>query len=153
VFVPVVTHQRLGDDGLTRLDPFAPQFGQLQWMALTGQNGVDDSQSRLPHDGADDVVQLPVHLVHGLLHVVHMRCRHLNQALAMPSQRSHRAHFLRRPIRSFQQAHRMQKLQPLAFADVGSPAGNILDVPALTKHTAKPRSSIIWNSGIQLHAG
>ena len=36
------------------------------------------------HDIADDVVQLKVHLAQGLLHVVDVSRRHLDQAFAMP---------------------------------------------------------------------
>lgn len=41
--------------------------------------------------------------------VVDMRRGHLYQAFAMPEQRSHCAHFLRRTIRCFQQSHQIEK--------------------------------------------
>ena len=92
-------------------------------------------------------MQLQIHLVQRLLHVVHVCRRHLHQALPMPQQRSHRADFLRRPIGGPQQTHRMQELQPLAVAKRRS-AGR-----ARSSHAARspgtPRSRAPPESGTE----
>jgi hypothetical protein len=53
----------------------------------------------LARDIADDVMELEIHLIQRLLHVVDVSCGHLHQALSMPEQRPDGAEFLFRAIR------------------------------------------------------
>src|SRR5580704_7935780 len=75
----------------------------VQPTRTTSQDGVYDRQSGHSCDVANHMVQLKVHLVQRLLHVLDVGCRHLHQTLPMPQQRTDRADFLLRPIRGPQQ--------------------------------------------------
>jgi hypothetical protein len=102
VFGPVITNQRFGDDRFARLDALVAQFCQDIRVSLSRQDSLDNGKSGLSRDVADDVMQLQVHLIQRLLHVVDVGRRHLHQAFAVPEQGSYRADFLFRPIRRTQ---------------------------------------------------
>ena len=116
---------------------------------LPGQNGIDDRQAGLPRDVTDDVMQLQIHLVQRLLHVVHVRGGHLHKAFPVPQQRADSAYLLLRPIRRAQQTHRMQELQPLTIGHIGPPPWHVLHMPRIHQTYLETRCSKIWNKGIQ----
>jgi len=99
---PVVAHQRFGDERFTGLDALVAQFGQHARITLPSQDRVDDGEPGLPRDVTDDVMQLQVHLIQRLLHVVDVGRRHLHETLAVAEQRPDRADFLLRSIRRAQ---------------------------------------------------
>ena len=84
MLMTVVAHQRLRDHFLARLDPRAAQLGQNLRIVFPGQNRIHDGQSSLPHNVADNVVQLKIHLIQCFLHMVDVRGGHLHQALPVP---------------------------------------------------------------------
>jgi len=71
-------------------------------VALARQNGLQDRYPGHAGDIADHVVELQVHLIQSLLHVLHVTRRHLHQAVAVTEDRSHCAHRLFRPERPAQ---------------------------------------------------
>ena len=94
----IVTHQRFGDDLFTGFNPLVAQLGQLKWITLPGQDGINDSQAGLSRDVADHVVQLQIHLVQRFLHVVDVSRSHLYQTFPVPQQCTHGADFLLWPV-------------------------------------------------------
>jgi hypothetical protein len=102
MFGPVVAHQRLGNDLFGGFDALITQLGQHGRIALSRQDGIDNRQSGLTHDVADNVMQLQIHLVQRLLHMVDVSRGHLHEAFPVPQQRSHRTDFLLGAIRCSQ---------------------------------------------------
>ena len=82
MLLPVVAHQRFGDDFLAGLDPFVAQLREPERVSFAPRSRIHDRQSSLSHDVADHVGQLQVHLVQRLLHMVHVGRRHLHQGLS-----------------------------------------------------------------------
>ena len=79
----VVTGERLLDRLSTRVAPIIAQARQHLGVTLAGEYCADDPQTRCAGDVGDDVVELKVHLCQGLLHVLDMGGRILEQALAL----------------------------------------------------------------------
>jgi len=126
VFRAVVTHQRLGNCLFGGLDMFVAKLGQFVGIAFAGQNGVYDCQACYSRDVADDMVQLQVHLVQRLLHVLDVGRCHLHQALPMPQQR------------------KSGPISPNNVCAMPRPQGHHGRRPqAFTRHTSRPRSSRI----------
>jgi hypothetical protein len=72
------------------------------WVAFTRQDGLHDRYPGRAGDIADHVVELQVHLIQSLLHVLHVTRRHLHQAVAVTEDRSHRTDRLLGPERPAQ---------------------------------------------------
>lgn len=72
------------------------------WVAFPRQDGLDNRQSGETGDIGDDVVQLQVHLIESLLHVLNVSRSHLHQTVPMTEDRTHRVDLLIRPERSAQ---------------------------------------------------
>ena len=75
------------------------------------------------------MVQLQVHLVQCLLHMLKMDSSHLHQALPVTHQRAQRTDLLLGPEAGPQQTYRVQILQPLAVAHVGLASRHVLHMP------------------------
>jgi hypothetical protein len=72
-----------------------------------------------------------VHLRQGFLHVLDMLAGHLHQIVAVPHQRTHRAHIPIRAERGMQQSHRMQILDPLALMKIRALTRHVLHIPRI----------------------
>jgi hypothetical protein len=85
----------------------------------------------LARDIADDMVQLEIHLGQSFLHMLNMRSGHLDQAVPVAQQGTHRPDGLRGMKGAPQQSHRVQVLQPLAVGHVALAPGDILHMPGV----------------------
>src|SRR5690348_13720546 len=88
MLVTVVAHQRFHDGLLCGSDPPVSKISQPLGITLTRQDGVDNGQTGGPGDVADDVMNLKVHLIKCLLHMLQMNRGHLDQAVAMAPERA-----------------------------------------------------------------
>jgi hypothetical protein len=118
MFVTVVSHQRFHDGLLRGSDAPVSEISQLLRITLTRQNGVEDGQTGGPGDVADHVMNLKVHLVQRLLHVLQMNRGHLDQAVAMTPQTAEGTDLLIGAKRASEEPHRVQVLQPLTIRHV-----------------------------------
>ena len=59
------------------------KFSEFGWIPLPSENGVDDCQTGDPGDVANDVMELDVHLIESLLHVLDVNRCQLYEALAV----------------------------------------------------------------------
>ena len=84
VLRPIVPHQRFGNDCLAGLNPLVAQPGQFERIPFSFQDGIHDRQTSLACDIADHVVQLQVHLIQRLLHMIDMGRGHLHQTFPVP---------------------------------------------------------------------
>jgi hypothetical protein len=71
------------------LDPPVPQCRQRMRVALTRQDSLQDRDPGHAGDIADHVVELQVHLIQSLLHVLHVTGRHLHQTVPMAEDRTY----------------------------------------------------------------
>ena len=83
---PVIPDQRSGDHFFACPYAFMAKLGQRYRIPFTGEDGVYNRQPGQAGDVADDVMQLQIHLIQSLLHVIDVRGGHLHEALAMPEQ-------------------------------------------------------------------
>src|SRR6266850_3955155 len=86
VFGAVVADEALSNGFNGSFDPVIAQFSQLFGIGYPRDDGVDDGQSRNSGDIADDMVNLKIHLVQRLMHMLHMHASHLDEVLAVPHQ-------------------------------------------------------------------
>ena len=93
---PTVAHQRVPDRLDARLAAGVAVLGQLHRVAVPRDNRAHDAHPRLPRDVGHDVMQLDVHLHQGLLHVLDVRRRGLQQPLALARIRPQRHYLLLR---------------------------------------------------------
>src|SRR5690606_33958860 len=128
VLLAVVADQGLGDGGGAGLDAVVAQRGQSARVSLAGEDRVDDGQPGDAGQVADDVMQVQVHLVEGLLHVLDMPGGGAHQHVAAPQVAAQHADLIGGAERGVQQADRVQVLQPLAVGDIGLATGHGLHV-------------------------
>jgi hypothetical protein len=83
-------------------------------------------------------MQLQVHLRQGLLHVLNVCRRVIQQPLTLPQIGAQAGHFGLRPEAGTQQAVFVESLQPLCVADVGLPPRYVLRIPGVDHHHLKP---------------
>lgn len=94
MFAPVVAHEAARNRVGAGLNPPVSKACQLVRIALTLQNGIDDSQSRDAGDGRDDVVDLDVHLRERLLNMPDVPGTGLHEVLAVAQQTAESADIL-----------------------------------------------------------
>src|SRR4030095_4460054 len=97
-------------------------------MRVASHNGIDNRQTGDPSDIADDVMDLKVHLVQRLLHVLHVDAGHLNEVFTMPHQGTNFTDGLFGAKVCLQYADRVQVLKPLAIQNIGFTSGNMVDM-------------------------
>ncbi len=150
MFGSVVSLQRRHDALLAGFHPPMAQLRQPARIPLPCQNGVHNRKPAHPCQIAQHPVDLYVHLIQRLLHVLDVLARRLHQTGPMPQNGAQRASLLRRPERALQQSHRVQVPQPRRVADIRSSVpAHSCSARAFTKYTSNPRSSSIWYNGIQ----
>lgn len=85
MFCPVIAHQGgLHLSGRALVDSLVTQFNQLLWIALTGQDRIDNAQSGHPGNIAHCVVEVEVHLLERFLHMLDFRATGTDQIVRMP---------------------------------------------------------------------
>lgn len=103
------------------------------WIALPGQDRFHDGQTGGSGQIADDVVNLQVHLVQGLLHVLEMKSGHLNEVVTMAPQRTHSADLIVRTEGAAQESDGMKVLYPLAILNISFSTRHVLDVMGINQ--------------------
>jgi hypothetical protein len=83
-------------------------------------------------------MNLQVHLVQRFVHPQDMRGGRLNQAVTMARQGAEHANLIGRSKGRPQESDGMQVPQPLAIGNVGSSAGNILEIPRIDQAHFEP---------------
>jgi len=83
VFVAPIAGEGLGDGLLGGLTGGVAQAGQDEWIALSGDDSAEDLKAGGAGDVGEDVVELEVHLLEGLLHVEDVRGTVLDELGAM----------------------------------------------------------------------
>jgi len=59
------------------------QLRQDSGIAFARHNGVQNCQPASPSDVTEHMMDLQIHLCEGFLHMLHVRCGHLHQAVAV----------------------------------------------------------------------
>jgi hypothetical protein len=90
-------------------------MGKFVYIAFSRHDCVEYGESGRAGYIADHMMQLEIHLVQRLLHVLHVVARQFDQAVPVPQQRAHRAHLRGWAKRCPQQPDGVQVLQPLAI--------------------------------------
>src|SRR5262245_26244850 len=108
-------------------------LGQDLGITLPGEDGVEDGESRDPHDVADDMMELKVHLVERVLEALSVSGGDVNEACAVTQERTQDADLSGWPKRAAQQADGVQVLEPLTVLNVGLAAWDVLHVPSVDK--------------------
>ena len=119
MFGAVIAAERLLDRLNIGTTSQIAQGRQHSGITFAGQDRTDDPHPGRPGDVGNDVVNLQVHLHQSLLHVLDMRCRILEQTLALTDIRSQLGDPTLGPKAGAQQTIRMKPLQPLRITDVG----------------------------------
>jgi hypothetical protein len=99
---------------------------------------AQDLHARHAGDVRDDVVQLQIHLHQGLLHVLDVRGRVLEQSLAMPHVGAERNDLCPGAKAGTEQPVRVELLDPLRVVDVGLAARHVLRVARVDEHDLEP---------------
>jgi hypothetical protein len=110
---------------LSRLSPSAASATAL---ALAREDRFHDRHAACSGDVGYHVVDLEIHLIERLVHVLHVPDTLAHKAVPVPPQAADRSHIRGRAERRAQQPHRVQVLQPLAVLHVGFPSRHVFDV-------------------------
>ncbi|MCY1297113.1 hypothetical protein D9M70_465400 [compost metagenome] len=131
VLLAPVARQGLGDLLGAGLDAAVAVPGQYLGVALAGDDGADDGLAGLPHDVAEHLGELEVHLHQRFLHALHPTGLLDEQHLALTGYGPHHTDVaIGAPGRAQQpQAH--QPLQPLAVLHVALAPGYVLELPRI----------------------
>jgi hypothetical protein len=73
-------------------------------------------------------MDLHIHLGEGLVHMLHVRSRHLHQAVAVTQQGADNTNSILWAEGGTQQPHRVEILQPLAIDHIALAPRNVLDM-------------------------
>jgi len=95
------------------------------------EDGLNDARAAQAGDVAQDLVQLHVHLLEGLLHVLALHAAQTHQVVAIAQVGTQDADVVGRTKRGVEQTKAVQALEPWAVLDVGLAPGNILDMPGI----------------------
>ncbi len=127
--------------------------GERAGIALPAEDRPDDRQAGHPGDVADDVGQLQVHLLEGLLHVLNMvgGVGHEHRALAEIA--AQHADLVIGPEGGGQQAKGVELLDPLAVEDVGLAARHALQLPRVDESDLEAALAEELEEGDPVHAG
>ena len=126
MFGAPVAVQTAGDHVAAGLDAMILQCGQLLRIAFASEDGVEDGQAGDAGQVADDVVDLQVHLGEGFLEVLDVAAGVTEEIGAMAQEGAKGANLFGRPEAGAQEADGVEVLDPLAVADVGFAAGEVL---------------------------
>ena len=98
MFGTVVPDEGFRDSLFTGLDSRVPQSSEIVRVALAIKNRVDNRQAGNAGNVADDMVELDVHLVESLLHMLRMNRGDLNKTFSVAPQGTDCADRLFRPV-------------------------------------------------------
>src|SRR3954468_16663477 len=133
----VAAGERLCDRLGTGVATVMAQGCQRFRVALASKDRADDAQTGRAGDVSDDVVELKIHLRQGLLHMLDVRGRVLQQTLALTHVGSQLRNLSFGSKAGPQQSKRMEPLQPLRIADIGLAPRDVLGVTRVDKADSK----------------
>lgn len=139
MFGPVIPRQRFGTGSLPGLNTLVTRRRQGPRVALASHNRADHAHPRHACHLTHHVVQVEMHLVERLWHMLHMLHRHLEQTGTMAHQTPELTEGRRRTKRRGSQPITMQPLQPSTIAASRFRASrDSLDVTSLDEGACKP---------------
>ena len=83
VLLPVISHQAFCDGFVAGSNPGIAERSHRMHIPTAFEDRIHDCQSGRSGDIADDVVQLQIHLIQRLLHVLNVASRHIDEAGAV----------------------------------------------------------------------
>jgi len=83
VLLAIIADQRLTDRLRGSVAAWVAMGGEHRWVALPGHDGADDGHAGRPCDVRHHVMELQVHLRQGVLHVLDVRARIVQQPFAL----------------------------------------------------------------------
>ena len=132
MFRPVIPLQRFGNGVLTGFNAIVPVRGSGARGAFPSHHRADNAHPRHAGHITHDAVQVEIHLIERLLHVLNMFDRHLDQIVSMAEETAELADGIRRTKRRRQQAIRLQLLQPSTIKALRFRASrHVLDVAGI----------------------
>ena len=138
LFRPVISLQRFGHGVRTGCDARVPILRSGMRVALSSDDRAENAHPRHACHITHHVVQVEMHLIQRLLHVLNMLDRHLEEILPMAEETAEPANVLRRAKRGGQQPIAMQLLQPPTIAAIRFGASrDILDVAGIDESDLK----------------
>jgi len=97
VLLAVIADQRLTDRLRGGVTAWVAMGGEHRWVALPGHDGADDGHAGRPCDVRHHVMELQVHLRQGLLHVLDVRARIVQQPFALAQVAPQNCHLTLQP--------------------------------------------------------
>ena len=136
---PIIPLERFGNGVRTGFDAIVPILRSGPRVALSSDDRAENAQTRHACHITNNVVQVQMHLIQRLVHVLNMFDRHLEQIVAMAEETAELADVLRRTKRRRQQPIAMQPLQPSTIETIRfRTARDILDVACIDEGDRKP---------------
>ena len=126
VFGAPVAMEAAGEGVAAGFDARVLEGGELVRIPFAGEDGVEDGQAGDTGQIADDVVDLEVHLGEGFLEVLDVATGVPDEIGAMAQEGADGANLFGGPEAGAQEADGVEVLDPLAVADVGFAAGEVL---------------------------
>ena len=139
VLRPVVPHERFGDGLPGGLDAAVAVRASTCGSRSPARIASRMARPVTPGDVAEDVVELEVHLVEGLLHVLGVGGRQTESRVSRWRRRDRTAQTVsggRKEAR--RRPDGVEVLEPLAVLDVGLPAGDVLHVARVDQADLEP---------------
>jgi len=112
MFRPVIPLQRFGNGVRTGCDAIVAILRSGTRVARSRDDRAENAHPRHACHITNNVVQVQIHLIQRLLHVLNMFDRHPDQIVSMAEETAELADVLRRTKRRRQQPIRMQLLEP-----------------------------------------
>ena len=131
MFVTPVTVEAASQSVPAGFDAMIFEGGELLRVALTGQDGIENSQAGDAGQVADDVMDLEVHLGEGFLQVLHVAGTITDEVGPMAQERTNGADLFGWTEAGAQQADRVEVLEPLTVAHVGLAPGEVFTMPGV----------------------
>src|SRR6476660_6710437 len=111
----VISFQALGVGFMTGANPWIPKSGQFLGITFTIQDRANYGQPSQPRDVTNDVMNLQIHLVQRLLHMLDVASRQLHQCFSVGAVPLKKKNLLGGTERWPQQTDRMKILEPLTI--------------------------------------
>jgi hypothetical protein len=138
MFGPVIPLQRFGNGVLAGFNAIITVGGSSVWSAFPSHQRAENAQASHSGTITDNVVQMKIHLIQRLLHVLNVCDGPLDQIVAMAEETAELADGLRRSKRRRQQPIRVQLLQPSTSKAIRFRASrDIFDVASIDESNFK----------------
>lgn len=101
------------------------KHGEVEWIALSFDDGFNDAASTQAVDVADDVIKLDIH---GFLHMLDLACAVSNEVFALAVEIAHASNANVSHKGGVEEACGVELLKPLSILDIGLATRNAFDV-------------------------